>query len=178
MHHRYLSIYYSPSIWYREFGRALRSSVSPARRRERKKKKKKVRAQIMVGLRRRGSGHKTGAAKNTQNQFTRTPWLLPLIAAAALPIHGSALDPPIGWAAILRTMARSNRLIKLNRANESRANLAWGMHSSQWCWRSPVTTRKRRERERERKLVNISRIGTMGMVRRRERLWERVVLRI
>lgn len=115
-----------------------------------KKKKKKVRAQIMVGLRRRGSGHKTGAAKNTQNQFTRTPWLLPLIAAAALPIHGSALDPPIGWAAILRTMARSNRLIKLNRANESRANLAWGMHSSQWCWRSPVTTRKRkRERERE-----------------------------
>lgn len=39
-------------------------------------------------------------------------------------------DRPMGWVAILRTMARSNRLIKLNRANENRANLAWGMDSS------------------------------------------------
>lgn len=38
--------------------------------------------------------------------------------------------------------------------------------------------REERKRERERKLVNISNIGTMGAMGRRERVWERVVLRI
>lgn len=121
---------------------------------------KRGRAQIIVGLSRRGSGHKTGRAKNTQNQFTRTPWLLPLMAMR-LPMQ-PILDPPgrpIGWAAILRTMARSNRLIKLNWANESRANLAWGMHSSQWYalarYNVAGTTRMR---------VNLSSIALWGIM--------------
>lgn len=36
---------------------------------------------------------------------------------------------PMGLPAAFRTMVRPNRLIKLNRANESRANPAWGMHA-------------------------------------------------
>lgn len=36
---------------------------------------------------------------------------------------------PMGLPAVFRTMVRPNRLIKLNRANESRANPVWGMRA-------------------------------------------------
>jgi len=42
---------------------------------------------------------------------------------------------PMRLPATFRTMVRPNRLIKLNRANESRANPAWGMHA---CMRACV----------------------------------------
>lgn len=52
---------------------------------------------------------------------------------------------PMGLPAAFRTMVRPNRLIKLNRANESRANPAWGMRA---CVRAYVRAARSCDRKR------------------------------
>lgn len=66
---------------------------------------------------------------------------------AGSPFNGQCSPPmrcivgpfqPMGLPVVFRTMVRSNRLIKLNRANESRANPAWGMRACVRACRSFV----------------------------------------
>ena len=79
-------------------------------------------------------------------------------------------------------MARSDRLIKLNRANESRANLAWGM---QWIHARRFATLVGTTRTEKPESLSLSLylslssvVAIVGNHGERDRLWERVVLRI